>query len=51
LRNGWGVEEVRRLPREVLWKRDHRCTSTKFWLGVIRWVHKLCKWPSQTELF
>jgi len=27
-------------------KRDHHHTSTKFWLGVIRWVHKLFKQPS-----
>jgi len=37
---------VHRLPREVLWKRVHHCTSTKFWLGVIRWVHELHEWPS-----
>jgi hypothetical protein len=39
--------EVRRLPREVLRKRDRHLTSTKFRLGVIRWVHELCKRPSQ----
>jgi len=33
------LEEVRRLPREVLRKRDRHRTSTKFRLGVIRWVH------------
>jgi hypothetical protein len=37
---------VRRLPREVLRKRDRHRTSTKFRLGVIRWVHVLCERPS-----
>jgi hypothetical protein len=40
---------VHHLPREVLRKRDHHRTSTKFWLGVIRWVHELGKWPSYME--
>jgi hypothetical protein len=40
------LEEVHRLPREILWKRDRHRTSTKFRLRVIRWVHELCKWPS-----
>jgi hypothetical protein len=43
---GGALYEVRRLPREVLRKRDRHRTSTKFLLGVIRWVHELCKRPS-----
>jgi hypothetical protein len=31
------------LPREVLGKRDRHRTSTKFRLGIIRWVHELFK--------
>jgi hypothetical protein len=29
-------------------KKETDChhTSTKFQLGVIRWVHEICKWPS-----
>jgi hypothetical protein len=34
---------VHHLLREVLWKRDCHHTSTSFWLGVIRRVHKLFK--------
>jgi hypothetical protein len=34
------------MPRKVLQKRDRHRTSTKFSLGVIRWVHKLFKRPS-----
>jgi hypothetical protein len=34
---------VHRLPREILRKRDRHRTSTKFRLGVIRWVHELFK--------
>jgi len=30
---------------DVLRKKDRHCTSTKFRLGVIRWVHELCKRP------
>jgi hypothetical protein len=37
--------EVHCLPREVLWKKNHHHTSTKFPHGVIRWVHELSKWP------
>jgi hypothetical protein len=37
---------VHRLPREVLRKRDRHRTSTKFRLGVKRWVHDLFKRPS-----
>jgi len=37
------------LPRKVLQKRDHHCTSTKFQLGVIRWVHELFKRPLYLE--
>jgi hypothetical protein len=33
------------LPREVLRKRDRHRTFTKYRLGVIRWVHELCKRP------
>jgi hypothetical protein len=40
------LQEVQRLPREVLRKRDRHRISTKFRLGVIRWVHELCKRPS-----
>jgi hypothetical protein len=40
---GGAFYEVHRLPREVLRRRDSHRTSTKFWLGVIRWVHELCK--------
>jgi len=39
------------LPREVLRKRDHHCISTKFWLGVIRWVHELFKRPLYNKMF
>jgi hypothetical protein len=45
LRSGWSIVEVHRLAREVLKKRDHHHTSTKFWFGVMRWVHELCKRP------
>jgi hypothetical protein len=43
---GGALYEVHCLPTEVLrkWERHH--TSTKFRLGVIRWVHDLCKRPS-----
>jgi hypothetical protein len=34
------------MPREVLRRRDSHGTSTKFRLGVIRWVHELPKRPS-----
>jgi hypothetical protein len=37
---------VHRLPRDILRKRDRHRTSTKFRLGVIRWVHELCKRPT-----
>jgi hypothetical protein len=30
-------------------KKDHHHTSTKFQLGVIMWVHKLCKWTSYMD--
>jgi hypothetical protein len=43
---GGALYEVHRLPKEVLRKRDRRRTSTKFRLGVIKWVHELFKWPS-----
>jgi len=38
---------VHRFPREGLQKRDRLHTSTKFRLGVIRWVHELCERLSQ----
>jgi hypothetical protein len=43
---GGALQEVHRLPREVLRKSDRHRTCTKFRLGVIRWVHELCKRPS-----
>jgi hypothetical protein len=42
---GGALQEVHRLPREVLRKRDRHHTSTNFRLGVIRWVHELFKRP------
>jgi hypothetical protein len=38
--------EVGHLPREVLWKRARHHMYTIFWHGIVRWVHRLCKWPS-----
>jgi hypothetical protein len=43
---GGALQEVHHLSREVLRKRDRHRTSTKFRLGVINWVHELCKRPS-----
>jgi hypothetical protein len=43
------LQEVHRLPREVLRKRDRHRTSTEFRLGVIRRVHELCKRPSHIQ--
>jgi hypothetical protein len=43
---GGALWEVYRLPSEVLRKRDRHCTSTKFRLRVMRWVHELFKRPS-----
>jgi hypothetical protein len=37
--------EVHRSLREILRKRDRHRTSTKFRLGVIRWVHEICNGP------
>jgi hypothetical protein len=45
-RSGWSVVRSAS-PREVLRKRDRHRTSTKFRLGVIRWVHELCKRPTE----
>jgi hypothetical protein len=42
---------VHRLPREILRKRERHRTSTKFRLGVIRWVHELFKRPSYVALY
>jgi hypothetical protein len=44
-RSGWSVVSSS-LAREVLRKGDRYRTFTKFRLGVIRWVHELCKRPS-----
>jgi hypothetical protein len=46
---GGALQEVHRFQREVLRKRDLHHTSTKFRLGVIRWVHELFKQPSYTK--
>jgi hypothetical protein len=46
---GGALQEVHRLWREVLQKRDHHHPSTKFRLRVIMWVHVLCKWPLYNE--
>jgi hypothetical protein len=46
---GIALWEVNRLSREVLRKRDRHRTSTKFRLGVIRWVHELSKRPSMLQ--
>jgi hypothetical protein len=43
---GGALQEMHRLPREVLRKRGRHRTSTKFLLGIIRRVHELCKRPS-----
>jgi hypothetical protein len=43
---GGPLKQTHSLPREVLRKRDRHRTSTKFRLGVIRWVHEICKRPS-----
>jgi hypothetical protein len=43
---GGALQEVHRLLREVLRKRDRHRTSTKFRLGVIRRVHEIFKRPS-----
>jgi hypothetical protein len=45
-RSGWSIVRSASLVKGVLEKRDHHCISTKFQLGVIRWVHELCKQPS-----
>jgi hypothetical protein len=38
LRSGWSIVKSALLAKEVLQKKDHHCTCTKFWLRVIRWV-------------
>jgi hypothetical protein len=48
---GGALYEVPRLPREILRKRDRHRTSTKFRLGVIRWVHELRKRPSYFTIY
>jgi hypothetical protein len=50
-RSGWSVVRSISFVREVLRKRDRHRTSTKFRLGVIRWVHELCKRPSYSGYF
>jgi hypothetical protein len=45
-RSGWSVVRSGSLAKQVLRKRDRHRTSTKFRLGVIRWVHELFKLPS-----
>jgi hypothetical protein len=47
---GGALQEVPRLPREVLRKIDRHHTFTKFRLRVISWVHELCKRPSSFEI-
>jgi hypothetical protein len=44
-RSGWSVVRSGSLAKGGTLKRDRHRTSTKFQLGVIRWVHKLRKWP------
>jgi hypothetical protein len=48
---GGALWEVYRLPREVFRKRDRHRTSTKFRLGVIRWVHKISKRTSYIPIY
>jgi hypothetical protein len=46
-RSGWSVVRSASLSTGGISKKiDRHCTSTKFRLGVIRWVHELFKWPS-----
>jgi hypothetical protein len=45
-RSGWSIVTSALLAKRGTSKKDHHHTSTKFWLGVIRWVHELSKWPS-----
>jgi hypothetical protein len=45
-RSGWSVVRSACLPSELLRKRDRHRTSTKFRLGVIRWLYELYKRPS-----
>jgi hypothetical protein len=42
---GGALWEVHRLPREVLRERSRHSISTKFRLGVTRWVHEVCNGP------
>jgi hypothetical protein len=44
-RSEWSVVRSASLAKGVLRKRDRHRTSTKFRLGLIRWVHELCKRP------
>jgi hypothetical protein len=45
-RSGCSVERSASLAERGTSKRDRHRTSTKFLVGVIRWVHELCKRPS-----
>jgi hypothetical protein len=45
-RSGWSVVRSASLVKGGTSKKDRHRTSTKFRLGVIRWVHELCKRPS-----
>jgi hypothetical protein len=46
LRSGWSVVRSASLAKGTTSERDRHCTSTKFRLGIIRWVHELFKRPS-----
>jgi hypothetical protein len=45
-RSGWSVVRSLLVATRSTSKRDRHRTSTKFRLGVIRWVYELCKRPS-----
>jgi hypothetical protein len=49
-RSGWSVVTSASLAKGRTSKRDRHRTSTKFRLGVIRWVHEICKRPSYMKL-
>jgi hypothetical protein len=44
-RSGWSVVRSASLAKGGTSKTDHHRTSTKFRLGVLMWVHELCKRP------
>jgi hypothetical protein len=44
-RSGWSVVRNASLAKGGTSKWDRHCTSTKFRLGVIRWVHEIFKLP------